>query len=378
VTSHGVRSSRVIERLCCRDARGRFIGSGAVPDHTVIARFRQRHMARMREVFLTVLRLCHEAGLVRLGLVALDGTKVGANAALEANRAASRIDKKVPKMRVPRLLDRESSFKLWVKTIPCANAITLTAEEWAVLEALSRSTKSEVRMRMRARIVLLAAGGTPTREIGRIVGCTTGTASKWRVHYARDHLAGFVETGNRSAKAKYGVAEQQRILALLDQPPPAGHANSPKRFAFAAETTPLLARALCNLHEQYIWRFLRAQNIDLSSRKSWCESNDPEFVAKAAEVEPRGAPAIVGLYMAPPKHAVILSIDEKPSIQALERAQVYLKLPTGRAMTGRLHNYKRHDTTTLFATLEVATGKVTGRYDTGPFSSNYWAPRASS
>ena len=111
-----------------------------------------------------------------------------------------------------------------------------------------------------------------------------------------------------------------------------------------------------------IWRFLRAQKIDLSGRKSWCESHDPEFVAKAAEVEPRGSPAIVGLCMAPPGHTVVRSVDEKPSIQALERAQGYLKLPTGRAMTGQSHDYKRHGTTTLFAALEVATGKGTGRH----------------
>jgi len=96
--SHGIRSSRVIERLCGRDAGYRFIVGDAVPDHTVIARFRQRHVARMREVFLAVLRLCHEAGLVRLGLVALDGTKVGADAALDANRTASRIDEQVAQM----------------------------------------------------------------------------------------------------------------------------------------------------------------------------------------------------------------------------------------------------------------------------------------
>ena len=96
--SHGVRSSRVIERLCGRDAGYRFIVGDAVPDHTVITQFRQRHVARMREVFLAVLRLCHEAGLVRLGLVALDGTKVGANAALDANRAASRINEQVTRM----------------------------------------------------------------------------------------------------------------------------------------------------------------------------------------------------------------------------------------------------------------------------------------
>src|SRR4051794_9739741 len=96
--SHGIRSSRAIERLCGRDAGYRFIVGDAVPDHTVIARFRQRHVAHMREVFVAVLRLCREAGLVRLGLVALDGTKVRANAALDANRTASSVDEQVAKM----------------------------------------------------------------------------------------------------------------------------------------------------------------------------------------------------------------------------------------------------------------------------------------
>ena len=196
-------------------------------------------------------------------------------------------------------------------------------------------------MRDRARIVLLAADGMATREIGRVVGCTTGTASKWRVRYARARQAGLHETGNRGAVPKYGSAERKRILALLDQPPPDGYANW---------TAPLLARALGDIHEQYIWRFLRAQKIDLSGRKSWCESNDPDFVAKAAQS--------VGLYMAPPENAVVLSVDEKPSIQALERPQGYLKLPNGRAMIGQSHDYKRHGTTTLFAALEVATGQV--------------------
>jgi transposase len=95
---------------------------------------------------------------------------------------------------------------------------------------------------------------------------------------------------------------------------------------------------------------LRSQKIDLSGRKSWCESNDPEFVTKAADV--------VGLYMAPPENAIVLCVDEKPSIQALERAQGYLKLPNGRTLTGHSHDYKRNGTTTLFAAFEVATGKV--------------------
>src|SRR3982751_5182399 len=96
--SHGVRSSRVIERLCRRDAGYRFIVGDEVPDHTVIARFRQRHVGQMKGVFLQVLDLCREAGLIRLGLVALDGTKVKANAALDANRTASTIAEQVSRM----------------------------------------------------------------------------------------------------------------------------------------------------------------------------------------------------------------------------------------------------------------------------------------
>jgi transposase len=96
--AHGTRSSRAIERLCGRDAGFRFIVGDAVPDHTVIARFRRRHVDRMRAVFLAVLELCREAGLVRLGLVALDGTKVKADAALDANRTARRLEAEIARM----------------------------------------------------------------------------------------------------------------------------------------------------------------------------------------------------------------------------------------------------------------------------------------
>ena len=200
-------------------------------------------------------------------------------------------------------------------------------------------------MRDRARIVLLAASGLGSRAVAREVGCTPGTASKWRVRYAIQRMAGLSETGDRGAEPRYGPEHGRRILAMLDQPLPAGYSNW---------TAPLLARELVDIHEQYIWRFLRAQKIDLSGRKSWCESTDPEFVPKAAD--------IVGLYMGPPDNAVVLSVDEKPSIQALERAQGYLKLPNGRAMIGQSHDYKRNGTTTLFAALNVGTGEVTGRH----------------
>jgi transposase len=231
--------------------------------------------------------------------------------------------------------------------IPEATVIILTAEESAELEGLARSTKTEHRLRQRARIVLLAADGVASRAIGRAVGCTTGTASKWRVRYAEKRIAGLDETGNRGAEPKYTAQTGKRILALLDRPPPDGYARW---------SGPLLAAALGDVDVQYVWRFLRAHKIDLAGRKSWCESNDPEFVAKAADV--------VGLYMAPPENAIVICVDEKPSIQALERAQGYLRLPNGRALSGHSHDYKRNGTTTLFAAFEVATGKITAAHKT--------------
>jgi transposase len=225
-----------------------------------------------------------------------------------------------------------------------ATQIILTDAERAELEGLARSTRTEHRLRQRARIVLLAADGLATRAIGRKVNCTTGTASKWRVRYAGRGLAGLDETGRRGRAPKYSAGTTRRILRVLDLRPPEGYARW---------TGPLIAEALGDVDVQQVWRVLRAQKIDLAARKSWCESNDPEFVAKAAE--------IVGLYLAPPENAIVISMDEKPSIQALERRQGYLRMPNGRALTGQSHDYKRHGTTTLFAALNVATGEVRGR-----------------
>jgi transposase len=229
--------------------------------------------------------------------------------------------------------------------VPKATPIVLTQDERAELEGLARSRKSEHRLRQRAQIVLLAAAGAATRTIARRVGCTIGTASKWRVRYAADRLAGLDETGARGAAPKYTAEIGRRILAVLDGPPPSGHGRW---------TAPLIAGALGDVHEQSIWRFLRAQRIDLSGRKSWCVSADPEFAAKAAE--------IVGLYLDPPEGALVIAVDEKPHIQALERAQGYLKLPNGRALTGQAHDYTRHGTSTLFAAFDIANGQVVTRH----------------
>src|SRR3954462_2034985 len=129
-----------------------------------------------------------------------------------------------------------------MRSIRNATPINLTDQERTELEGLSRSSKTEHRLRQRARIVLLASSGMATRAIGRAVGCTTGTASKWRVRYAEKRLAGLDETGDRGAEPKYTAATGKRILALLDQSPPAGYARW---------SGPLLAVALGDVDVQY-------------------------------------------------------------------------------------------------------------------------------
>lgn len=193
----------------------------------------------------------------------------------------------------------------------------------------------------RARIVLLAADGLASRAIARKVGVMTGVVSVWRTRFAASGIDGLKDKPRPGAKPIYTEATDKRILAGLDQPVPKGRARW---------TCELIAEALGDVDVNYVRRFLRKQKIDLAGRKSWCESNDPDFATKAAEV--------VGLYMAPPKNALVICVDEKPSIQALERAQGYLKLPNGRSLTGHSHDYKRHGTSTLFAAFNVATGKV--------------------
>jgi len=145
---------------------------------------------------------------------------------------------------------------------------------------------------------------------------------------------------------KYDESTERRILTTLDNPPPEG---------YATWTGKLLAKSLGDVSDDYIWRVLRKHGIHLQRRRSWCVSTDPEFAPKAAN--------IVGLYLNPPDNAVVFCVDEKPSIQALEREQGWLRMPDGQALRGFNHEYKRHGTTTLFAALEVATGMVhAGQY----------------
>ena len=141
----------------------------------------------------------------------------------------------------------------------------------------------------------------------------------------------------------YGEAFRDRVLKTLEQPPPAGQ---------AVWDGPALATAVEG-STHAVWRVLRKEGISLQRQRSWCVSTDKQFAAKAA--------AIIGLYLDPPDNALVISVDEKPSIQALERATGYVETDSGAIVRGFKSTYKRHGTLNLFAALHVATGHVTTR-----------------
>jgi transposase len=142
------------------------------------------------------------------------------------------------------------------------------------------------------------------------------------------------------AKPVYGADFRHRVLALLEEPPPAGQASW---------DGPAVAAALKgSVHA--VWRVLRHERICLQRQRSWCVSTDKEFAAKAAD--------IVGLYLNPPAKALVISVDEKPSIQALERKTGYVETDNGKIVRAYKSTYKRHGTLNLFAALAVATGEV--------------------
>ena len=227
-----------------------------------------------------------------------------------------------------------------------ATPIELSAEERGTLENWVRASTTEQRLAFRARLILAAAEGATTTALAHRFGVRPGTVRQWRGRFAAQRLVGLQDRPRPGPRQRYGAEVEKRILALLDQPPPSG---------YASWSGGLIARALGDVSARQVWRVLARQRISLQRRRSWCVSTDPQFAAKAAD--------LVGIYLAPPDHAVVLCVDEKPSIQALERAQGYLRLANGQALKGFNHEYERHGTTTLFAALEVSTGRVrTGHY----------------
>jgi transposase len=218
--------------------------------------------------------------------------------------------------------------------------ITLNDTERVQLERWSRGHQTPRSLAERAQIVLLAAQGMRNDAIGDQLGCRLARVSKWRRRFAQARCAGLSDALRPGQPVKYGADAEKRLLAQLDSPPPRG---------YGAWNGRLLAQTL-GVSADWVWATLRRHDISLQRRRSWCISTDPEFTRKAAD--------IVGLYLHPPENAVVLSVDEKPHIQALERAQGWLRLPDGKALTGFSHEYKRHGTSTLFAALEVASGQV--------------------
>jgi transposase len=210
----------------------------------------------------------------------------------------------------------------------------------AELLAMSRSRTEELRIVERSRIVLACLEGKEIQQVAREVGASVPTVSKWRRRFAQQGLAGLRDRPRSGKPPRYDLAFRNRVLALLEQPPPAGlgHWDGPS-----------VAEALgASVHA--VWRVLRREGIYLQRQRSWCVSTDPEFAAKAAEV--------VGLYLNPPLNALVISVDEKPSIQALQRPSGYVETDSGAVVRAMKSTYKRNGTLNLFAALEIASGQV--------------------
>lgn len=220
-----------------------------------------------------------------------------------------------------------------------AAQIVLTPAEEKELQRRLRAGRTEKRIVQRCQLILACAQGHSTAQVAEKLKVRPTTVSQWRGRFAKNRLAGLEDLPRSGHPTRYGLEEERRVLKLLETPPPKGYARWHGR---------LVAAALENISADQVWRVMRKHDLHLARRQSWCVSTDPEFTQKAAE--------IVGLYLHPPENALVLCVDEKPSIQALERAQGYIRLPSGRAVSGFAHDYKRHGTTTLFAALNVSKG----------------------
>jgi transposase len=221
-----------------------------------------------------------------------------------------------------------------------AAALALRDGDRPRLEALVRSATAPAGVAQRARIVLLAAEGSANYEIAERVGVTRPTVNLWRRRYAEQGLAGL--DGVRPPGRPRSVDRAKVITATLTPPP--------KSLGVTHWSSRLLADRLGIEHSTVaaIWK---EYGVKPWKAETFKFSTDPELEAKVVD--------IVGLYLAPPENAIVLCVDEKSQVQALNRTQKTLPMQPGHAEQ-RTHDYVRHGTTTLFAALEIATGKVTG------------------
>lgn len=221
-----------------------------------------------------------------------------------------------------------------------APTIILTAEEASALKATSNSRAAEYRQVERARIILACAEGKQNKQVSKELGVTIPTVGKWRKRFAEQRLPGLRDSERTGKPPTYGPDFRGRLFDLMDKDPPDG---------MARWDCPTLAKQLGG-STHAVWRLLRKEGIYLHRSRSWCISTGPEFATKAAN--------IVGLYLNPPLNALVLSVDEKPSIQAIEREIGFIETRDKKVYRGYKSTYKRHGTLNLFAALNVATGHV--------------------
>jgi transposase len=221
--------------------------------------------------------------------------------------------------------------------------LKVAAPQREVLEALSRSQTAAHRDVQRAKALLMASDGLATTRVAKEIGVSPATITRWREGFERDGLKGSVKVrpgrGRKPSISPEKVA--QIVHATLHETPPGETHWSCRSMA--------RAHGVSHTTVQKIWA---ARGLKPHRVKTFKLSQDPRFEEKLADV--------VGLYLNPPEKAIVLSMDEKSQIQALDRTQPSLPIRPGRAGT-MTHDYKRNGTTTLFAALDVLTGSVIGQ-----------------
>ena len=222
-------------------------------------------------------------------------------------------------------------------------SITVSAADRCRLEAVVADRNSAQKHVWRAQIVLLSAAGLGTMSIMRETGKSKTCVWRWQERFMEEGVAGLLRDKTRPSRiAPLPQAKVEEILALTKGPPP-GEATHWIGSAMAKAVGVSLSSV------QRVWR---SHGLQPHRWRLFKLSNDPAFADKVRD--------IVGLYMDPPAHAVVLSVDEKSQIQALDRTQPGLPMKKGRCGT-MTHDYKRNGTTTLFAALSVLDGRVIGR-----------------
>jgi len=220
--------------------------------------------------------------------------------------------------------------------------LLLTDEEREKLQQWASRPKTAQRLALRSRIVLGCAEGLPNQAVARRCGTSTHTVGKWRERFRTARLEGLVDEPRPGAAREITDSQVEEVVTrTLESKPPEGTHWSTRSMARA---TKLSHMAVARIWRAFGLQPHRVENFKLSS--------DPFFVEKVRD--------IVGLYLNPPDHAVVLCVDEKSQVQALDRTRPVLPLRPGLAER-QTHDYIRHGTTSRFAALNVATGKVIGK-----------------